>query len=573
MKLISQLILLSLLLPGLAAAALPPAFIGDFKPLDGTIIMPAGDEFLIDLDGSDGLREGDILTLIAPGELIIHPVSKEVLGRLDAVKGFLQVTRIKSGYSYARVLKTDIPVDKGAKIRRFEQVPSRFVDQQGEGGSLRESLIAELPQLKWVAEEDPAEAMLNFTLEKGTLTVSSASGKLLHSYPLSGGRPIASPMPQYRDPLLAAPKKEPKLLDKAVKGILETIGSTATPGTFSDEILRQDLSRQGGIWTSPSLTGSPVGLAVADFDSDQQQEVAVAFSKSLQIARVVDGTYQPLQKLEIPTGIFLLGLDSIDLDHNGTPELYLTAVKEGHPASLLVEFQESEFRIVIREIPWFMRVVDLLEEGRTLIAQQLSDDGKSFSGQPFRVLRDGLLLKPGPPLALPAAASLYGFVPFQDKSGATMYAYLTAGDYLNVSNASGEILWESSDYFGGSDACVEIKETALSRKTETLREPLCLRSRLLLNPAGEILVPQNDGQRFLKNFRTFEGNRLLAMAWNGHALVESWRTLQQQGYLADTVLADIDNDGLTELTMAIQFKYESILGDARSAVVSFELAQ
>jgi hypothetical protein len=95
----------------------------------------------------------------------------------------------------------------------------------------------------------------------------------------------------------------------------------------------------------------------------------------------------------------------------------------------------------------------------------------------------------------------------------------------------------------------------------------------LLNPAGEILVPQNDGQRFLKNFRTFEGNRLLAMAWNGHALVESWRTLQQQGYLADTVLADIDNDGLTELTMAIQFKYESILGDARSAVVSFELAQ
>jgi hypothetical protein len=571
MKLLSRLILiLLLLLPGLAAAALPANFIADFKPLDGMIIMPSGDEYLIDLDVTDGLREGDLLTLLAPGELIIHPVSKAVLGRLESVTGYLQVTRVKSGYSYVRVLNSETPVEKGAKIRRFEQVPSRFVDQQGDGGPLRENLVEELPQLTWLSEADSTEPLLIFTLENNTLAVTSQSGKMLHSYPLAGGRPIASPMPQYRDPIAAGPKKEPKLLDRAVQGVLETIGSTGGAGSHTDAArIRQDLARSEGVWTSPSLAGAPVGLAVADFDHDQQQEVAVAFSKSLQFARVVDGNYKLLQEIKLPVGIFLLALDSIDLDGDGARELYLTAVRDNRPVSLMVEYADQEYRIIKREIPWLLRVVDLPEEGPTLLGQELTEDSRNFSGLPFRVLRAGDKLQKGSPLALPAEASVYGFVPFQDKNGIQLFAYLSDDDKLRVSNAEGTVLWEAAGHFGGSNACLKFEQT----KAETYLPPLCLRSRLLVNPAGELLVPQNDGQRYFKRFPTYDASRLLAMAWGGHALTESWRTLQQEGYLADTVLADIDNDGLTELAMVIQFKYEGILGDARSAIVSFELAQ
>jgi hypothetical protein len=571
MKPISHLVLyLCLLLPTLATAALPENFIADFKPLDGTIIMPTGDEYLIDLDGADGLREGDILTLLAPGELIIHPVSKEVLGRLDAVKGYLQVTRVKSGYSYVRVLHSEMPVEKGAKLKRFEQVPSRFVDRQGSGETLRENLADELPQLNWLAETDPTEPLLVFSLENNVLAVTSNSGKLLHSYPLAGGRPIVSPMPQYRDSIAAAPKKEPTLLNRAVQGVLETIGSTGGAGVYSDDaILRQDLSRSQGIWTSPSLAGTPVGLAVADFDHDQQQEIAIACSKSLRIARVVDGKYQVLQEIRMPVGIFLLGLDNVDLDGDGTQELYLTAIKDNRPASLVVEFADQTYRIVNRDIPWLLRAVDLPGEGRTLLAQELSDDSRNFSGLPFRVLRAGERLKKGSTLPLPAEVNLYGFVPYQDKNGSLLYVFLTNEDYLKVSDVNGTMLWESSDYFGGSNACIVFEQS----KTETYLPSLCLRSRLLVNPAGEVLVPQNDGQRFFKRYRLYDGNRLLAMAWNGTNLVESWRTPQQQGYLADTVLADIDNDGLTELVMAIQFKEEGILSDGSSAIMTFELAQ
>jgi len=570
MKLINSLLCFTLLLPGLAAAALPENFIADFKPLDGMIIMPTGDEYLIDLDGSSGLREGDILSLLAQGEPIIHPGSKEVLGRLDSVKGYLQVTRIKSGYSYVRVLHSEIPVEKGAKIKRFEQVPTRFVDQQGDSEPLRENLVEELPQLDWLGESALIEPLLIFTLSNNALVVTSSSGKLLHTYPLAGGRPIASPMPKYRDPILVAPKKEPGLLNRAVKGVLDTIGSSGSASDLTDDArIRQDLSRSAGIWTSPSLVGTPVGLTVADFDNDQQLEVAVAFSKSLQLARVVDGSFISLQEIKLPVGTKLLALDNIDLDGDGSQELYLTAVRDNQPISMVVVSMDQEFQIVNRDIPWLMRVVDLPDEGRTLLAQELTEDSRNFSGPPFRVLRAGDQLQKGAPLALPVGASLYGFVPFQDKNGTQLFAFLSADSYLKVGNAAGMVLWESSDYFGGSNACLNFEQT----NAETLVEPLCLRLRLLVNPAGDILVPQNDGQRFLRNFRTYEGNRLLAMTWNGHALVESWRTIQQKGYLADSVLSDIDNDGLTELATLIQSKYEGIFSDARSAIVIFELAQ
>ena len=107
-----------------ALAELPAQIKNDFAPVSGVIIMPIGEEYLVDLDASANLREGDILTLTAAGEKVVHPVTKEVLGTLDVVRGYLQVTQVKSGYSYAKILTTKTPPQKGDQVKRFEQVLS-----------------------------------------------------------------------------------------------------------------------------------------------------------------------------------------------------------------------------------------------------------------------------------------------------------------------------------------------------------------------------------------------------------------------------------------------------------------
>ena len=88
----------------LTASALYDELVRDFKPVSGIVIMPIKNEFLIDLDASRGITVGDVFAVVQPGEPIIHPETKQVIGSLDEVKGFLQVTRVKSGYSYAHPL-------------------------------------------------------------------------------------------------------------------------------------------------------------------------------------------------------------------------------------------------------------------------------------------------------------------------------------------------------------------------------------------------------------------------------------------------------------------------------------
>jgi hypothetical protein len=168
--------------PLTAEAALPLQIDQHFAPLSGSIIMPVANEYLIDLDSSANLQIGDILTLVTPGEQVLHPITKEVLGTINSPVGFLQVTQIKSGYSYARLLYSDSIPQKGNQIRRFVHVPARFLAKQGNGEELYRELKNRLPQLKWLHQGSAEEPLLLFTLEDNTLSVTTSSGILLHSY-------------------------------------------------------------------------------------------------------------------------------------------------------------------------------------------------------------------------------------------------------------------------------------------------------------------------------------------------------------------------------------------------------
>ena len=89
---------LTILIPSIAFAELPHQVELDFAVLSGTVVMAVNDEYLIDLDDRDNLHEGDILTLVKPGKKIFHPQTNEILGTVDIPVGFLQVTRIQSGF-------------------------------------------------------------------------------------------------------------------------------------------------------------------------------------------------------------------------------------------------------------------------------------------------------------------------------------------------------------------------------------------------------------------------------------------------------------------------------------------
>ena len=572
MNIISKLslsFLLLLCLPLNASAELPEQIKKDFAPISGVIIMPIGEEYLVDLDASANLHEGDILSLVSPGENVIHPVTKELLGTLDVVRGFLQVTQIKSGYSYAKTIMAQPPPQKGDQVKRFEQVPALFESAQPHE-ALAEELKIGLPQLNWLKQGDTGKPELIFAFSGNTLTVRNAAGMVLKTYAYGGGQlsaPLTTTSQADTFRLAGEAPQNKSFLNRTVGGLLGTVGLNTKDKRLEAPGIIQQHFQNNDIWMGPNLDGNPVGLAVADFDHDGQLETAVAFENELLITRITQGKLVQLATVEFPSGTQLLSIDAIDTDNNGFPEIFLSAASGADLNSQVVEYRNGNYQRIISELQWFFRVVELPQSGRTLIAQTMGGPEHPFAERPFKVLRTGDRLVRGENLNIPLNINLFSFIPFTGTANDLLYAHVTTGDYLLVTSPQGDNFWESGDYFGGT-------EVSFYNNTGTSKElvnPVYIEQRLLKLPSGEILAAQNGGLRFLQRYRNFTKSRVVALRWNGFALQESWRTSEQNGYLADFAMADADNDGQNELVMAIKYKEKNVLQNGRSTVVIYEL--
>lgn len=542
------------------------AVAGDLAPLSGVVVMSAGEEYLIDLDAAKGVREGDLFAVVAPGEKIVHPVTQAVLGNLDQVKGFLQVSRVKSGYSYARPLDQTPALARGDQLRRFEQLPARFWDYTGQGEGLYAALRTALPGLEWqtyaaaqALRPDPPRApggkvaTLIFVLDDQGLSVKDGAFAPLRFYPRSSAASVAP----------AAPAATPSATALA---IVPAPAATTAPGSG---IVAVGGRSEAGVWYSPELPGEPAGLVVGDFDEDGRQETAIAFADSLVISRLAGTDFQTLSTIPLEKALKVIAVDAADLTGDGRPELYLTAVDGQALASLVVEWQAGSYQISMKKIAMFFRTVDLPGEGPVLLGQVMGSGREDFNGPVFRVERVGQELRKGAALALPPLVNLYGFVPFVADGGRTLYASLNLNSELQVHDLSGERLWKSGDQFGGREAFIERPDTDVV--LDQVTRSLFLKANLKLGPKGEILVPRNEGSRLFGNYRKFESSALKALAWDGRGLKELWHTRSQSGYLSDFTVADVDNDGTPELAMSVLFSHEGIKSKARSGLVVYDL--
>ncbi len=563
--------LLLLCFPLTSLAEIPEQLKNDFSQINGTIIMPIGEKYLVDLDASVNLREGDILTLISPGEKVIHPETKEVLGTLLQAQGYLQVTQVKSGYSYAKLLTEHISPAKGDKVQRYEQTPVKFKALQP-SNNLHEELKLALPHLNWLSETENTKPELIFIFVDNTLKVTTAAGAELTKYQYTNGllaAPTVGIIQANSFQFGETPQKDKSLLNQAVDNLTSTIGFSGKDKRLNNPGIIQGQQLNDEIWIGPNLNGNPIGIAVADFDGDGQLETAIAMEDHLQIHRMTEGKLLSVENVNFASSIHLLTLDTVDSNADGKSELYLSANAGTSLSSQVIDFKQGHYQNTINRVPWFFRVVNLPQEGSTLIGQTIGEVNNPLSKQPFRVIRSTETIERGSDVSLPTKVNLFNFVEFKEASNNSYYAYLSNDDTLHVSTDEKTSIWESSEPFGGSDVFFYPTDET----NNELVQPIYIPQRLTTLSSGEILVPQNDGPRIFTRYRNFDESRIVAFKWNGSVLQESWETSSQNGYLADFTIADADNDGEDELVMVIKFKHKNLLQKGRSSVVIYELNQ
>jgi len=542
----------------------------DLQTAVGTILMPIGDEYLIDLDASSNLNQGDIVTLLTDGEKIIQPITKEIIGTVERPRGFFKVTKIKSGYSYIKPISENLSPKKGDKISRYDQVPTRLVLSADAEQQKAAKIKATLNQFNWLEDSSLSKALLIFKVTDNQLTITDSNNNMLYQYELRDNKAV--PLYKPKNPVTHV------YTDKSTTGILNT-AFEAIVGTVSPDrmklmdpksgAIRPGHETMAGAWSSPTIKGNPVGIAVADFDGDGSNEIAIALQSQLFISRVIQQKYRQLSEIKIPKGLKLLSIETADLDKNGSPEIYITAASGDNLRSLAIRYTSGDYVVFAKDLPWYLRSVYFPERGKLLIGQKRGPSGNHFIGQPFRINLRESNLSDGEAIQLPHGINLFAFTPFLGGKNMLYYAYLNVNGKLSIITSQGLEVWQSNDAFGGSEINIDTTENSKS----DIVEPTFIQPRIVTTEKGEIIVIQNFGPRILARGRFFTRNRVVGLKWDGLSLVEKWSTPKRKGYLADFAVADMNNDGENEVTAIVQMQRGNLIQAAKSIIFSYKLNQ
>ncbi len=322
-----------------ASAGVLEELVADLKPVDGYVVLPVRDEFLIDLDARHGLTAGDLLAVIQSGEPIIHPVTGAVLGSLDVRKALLQVTRVKEGFSHARPVDGGPAVARGDRVRRYGHLRASFLDYTGRGEAFFAELAAALPEMEWqdyaAAQAERPERMtaarpggnadLLVALEGRSLSVRDGFGRLLYAYP--------APDPNSVE---AAPSPTPYRLDSPLPD-----------------------GGAGSVRYKPSFptfkTAGPVGFAAvaASFVRHQEQLLMAASDGTTIAIFAADERLQSLTELK-PDGIDQVASLCWWQPEPGTLYLAVTGWKQPRISSALYLYRDGDLVTLAEGLPFML---------------------------------------------------------------------------------------------------------------------------------------------------------------------------------------------------------------------------
>ncbi|KAF0219800.1 MAG: hypothetical protein FD174_1813 [Geobacteraceae bacterium] len=313
-------------------------------------------------------------------------------------------------------------------------------------------------------------------------------------------------------------------------------------------------------WISQRIAGAMTGLAVGRTVGDGERELFVAGSHTLKFYRQ-GKELKLVAEYAFKTDEQVLGIDTADLDGDGKPEIYVTAMSGEALASQVWTVDGDNLKKIAGALPYYFRAIALEGKEKRVYAQQMGRDA-DFYGNVHELVKIGEKYDLKTPITLPRFGHIYNFNRFTDGAGKSHYVVINEDGYLVVYSVDGEELWRSSDKFGGSEMYFKRDDITRMRFTGDQYRWIFLEQRIAVNKAGEIIVPRNSGTFVVGNNRSYRKNSVFCFTWNGSSLEEKWRTKENQNYLADF---SYDEAG-KELILLEVVKKEGIVDKGASAV-------
>ncbi|NJD63200.1 MAG: VCBS repeat-containing protein [Deltaproteobacteria bacterium] len=314
---------------------------------------------------------------------------------------------------------------------------------------------------------------------------------------------------------------------------------------FGDELVGEGKDRRkipkltGTISRSRNVEGDVISVARGDTDRDGKTEVVAAYADGITIYRV-DGD-DLYEKTRLPdAGQGFIHLDVADIDGNGTPEIVAVRYIAGKALSDIWEYNGAKYQRIYRDVPYFVRTLDLGKGGIALVGQE-SDPRMIFKGPVYRLALSrygqGGNKERESALPLPEGTWIYAFTTLK-KGSAIRFVTLTGRERLVLFDDAGRKLWESIDAVSGTEISLDAPIGVQGRPDMVRRIHLPNRlfaADLLGDRNDELIVLNNlvTAGGFFESLRVFSNSEALCFAQDGDSLQLAWRTPQAGGSARD----------------------------------------
>ncbi len=321
--------------------------------------------------------------------------------------------------------------------------------------------------------------------------------------------------------------------------------------------------RKPVIWKSMFFDAKIKSIAVSDIDNDSKNETIILSNNSIQVFRRTDNSFKKLSEIRIAgKNKRHLFVDVIDLDNDGTKEIFITSINEKtlSPASSLYKWSTSGLIKTADNIKWLLRAVEKKNNGRILLGQKTKvNSSNKFATGIFELKMDKTGGLSPSNLSFPFADNIFGLA-FGDfmNNGEETIALLDLKGNLSIYSSEGNQLFTSPEKYGGSESYIEYKGMRYTKDDGYQMDRIYLQQRIFaadLYQDGKtslITIKNNDASKGLfSKLRTYDKGRIESLLWNELGMDTQGSTQKIVGYISDFTIADMDTNGKKEIIFTI----------------------
>lgn len=496
-----------------------------FKPLTGKIIMKEDRKATINIGAKDSVKTGMRLAILREEAPFRHPVTKEPLGKAEALAGKLEIKEVSTDSATGTIIEGD--AREGDKVRISElPVNILFCQAKNTDWQLSDTYYRQL-------KESGRFNIIDTSIETDNPLQIIEEAKRLHA-------DVALFLTSRKD-------NSGTLLTQRLFWVSDGLnfsemnsnigGSFAKELKFGEKFLalqKETAFLQIDVPISAKL------MTMADVDGDGKQEIVFSNGKDIRIYSL-GGDLQPALggiTIKGKSSDHHLWIDSIDLDKNGKDEIIITSMKGANIisddfgttekgdgiVSSVYELKGGEFVLLYKDMLFFRKL------GNGLIAQAYSRT-EGFEGNVFSILWEGGYKK-GVPVKLPAGVNIYDFVYFDDpQRGRLIMAYDEDG-FLNVYDDNGIRLWRSKNSSGGF--LTTFKKAASTVMVD--RGEWAIKDRLFVKNRDVLSVKRIPLFKTIK-LAGYKSSQIRNLRWNGFSVDEGVFIDDISGTLLDYAIA------------------------------------